>query len=102
MEDVLIGLPGKAVYAMGMASKIATIGLEKQVACSPTSRPSASSSPWRRRSTGNRSHDRALFRPDKRYVDALAICDAVRHAIFEGNARRAFRRLDAMLKARDL
>ena len=40
------------------------------------------------------------FDDTKRYVDALAISDAERHAIFEGNARRVFPRLDAQLKAR--
>ncbi|OYY70276.1 amidohydrolase family protein [Sphingomonas sp. 28-63-12] len=38
------------------------------------------------------------FDDTKRYVDALAISDAERHAIFEGNARRVFPRLDALLK----
>lgn len=42
------------------------------------------------------------FDDTKRYVDALAISDADRHAIFEGNARRVFPRLDARLKARGL
>ena len=36
----------------------------------------------------------------QRYVDALAISDEQRHAIFEGNARRVFPRLDARLKER--
>ena len=40
------------------------------------------------------------FDDTKRYVDALAIPAADRHAIFEGNARRVFPRLDAKLKAR--
>ena len=39
------------------------------------------------------------FDDTKRYVDALPISDAARHAIFEGNARRVFPRLDARLKA---
>ena len=39
------------------------------------------------------------FDDTKRYVDALDISDEARHAIFEGNARRVFPRLDAMLKA---
>ncbi|MBN8816330.1 MAG: amidohydrolase [Sphingomonas sp.] len=39
------------------------------------------------------------FDDTRRYVDALPISDAQRHAIFEGNARRVFPRLDAMLKA---
>ena len=43
---------------------------------------------------------RHYFDDTKRYVDALAISDAERHAIFEGNARRVFPRLDAQLKAR--
>jgi 4-oxalmesaconate hydratase len=38
------------------------------------------------------------FDDTKRYVDALDISDAERHAIFEGNARRVFPRLDAKLK----
>jgi 4-oxalmesaconate hydratase len=42
------------------------------------------------------------FDDTKRYVDALDISDAQRHAIFEGNARRVFPRLDAQLKARGL
>jgi 4-oxalmesaconate hydratase len=33
----------------------------------------------------------------KRYVDALALSDADRSKIFEGNARRVFPRLDARL-----
>ena len=42
------------------------------------------------------------FDDTKRYVDALDISDAERHAIFEGNARRVFPRLDAQLKERGL
>ena len=42
------------------------------------------------------------FDDTKRYVDALDITDEARHAIFEGNARRVFPRLDAQLKARGL
>lgn len=42
------------------------------------------------------------FDDTKRYVDALDISDAERQAIFEGNARRVFPRLDAQLKARGL
>jgi len=42
------------------------------------------------------------FDDTKRYVDALPISDDQRHAIYEGNARRVFPRLDAMLKARGL
>ena len=42
------------------------------------------------------------FDDTKRYVDALDIPEAERHAIFEGNARRVFPRLDARLKARGL
>ena len=38
------------------------------------------------------------FDDTKRYVDALPISDEQRHAIFEGNARRVFPRLDAKLK----
>ncbi len=40
------------------------------------------------------------FDDTKRYVDALPISVEQRHAIFEGNARRVFPRLDAILKAR--
>jgi 4-oxalmesaconate hydratase len=39
------------------------------------------------------------FDDTKRYVDALPISAEQRHAIFEGNARRVFPRLDAKLKA---
>ena len=42
------------------------------------------------------------FDDTKRYVDALPISEDQRHAIFEGNARRVFPRLDAQLKARGL
>ena len=42
------------------------------------------------------------FDDTKRYVDALDISDAERNAIFEGNARRVFPRLDAQLKERGL
>jgi len=42
------------------------------------------------------------FDDTKRYVDALPITQEQRHAIFEGNARRVFPRLDAKLKARGL
>jgi predicted TIM-barrel fold metal-dependent hydrolase len=42
------------------------------------------------------------FDDTKRYVDALAISEEERHAIFEGNARRVFPRLDAQLKERGL
>ncbi len=42
------------------------------------------------------------FDDTKRYVDALPISDAERHAIFEGNARRVYPRLDQQLKARGL
>lgn len=42
------------------------------------------------------------FDDTKRYVDALDISDAERHAIFEGNARRVFPRLDAQLTERGL
>ena len=42
------------------------------------------------------------FDDTKRYVDALDISAEERHAIFEGNARRVFPRLDAQLKARGL
>ncbi len=40
------------------------------------------------------------FDDTKRYVDNLDISDSERHAIFEGNARRVFPRLDAQLKRR--
>jgi len=40
------------------------------------------------------------FDDTKRYVDALPISDEQRHAIFEGNARRVFPRLDAQLTER--
>ena len=40
------------------------------------------------------------FDDTKRYIDALEISDAERHAIFEGNARRVFPRLDALLRER--
>ena len=39
------------------------------------------------------------FDDTKRYIDALPIDDAAKHAIFEGNARRVFPRLDAKLRA---
>lgn len=42
------------------------------------------------------------FDDTKRYVDALDIGDAERAAIFEGNARRVFPRLDTLLKERGL
>lgn len=42
------------------------------------------------------------FDDTKRYVDALPISDAQRHAIFEGNVRRVFPRLDAILKEKGL
>ena len=42
------------------------------------------------------------FDDTKRYIDALPVSDAERHAIFEGNARRVFPRLDARLQARVL
>jgi 4-oxalmesaconate hydratase len=42
------------------------------------------------------------FDDTKRYVDALDVSDAQRHAIFEGNARRVFPRLDAILRVRGL
>lgn len=40
------------------------------------------------------------FDDTKRYIDALEIAEAERHAIFEGNARRVFPRLDTILKER--
>ena len=42
------------------------------------------------------------FDDTKRYIDALPITDDQRHAIFEGNVRRVFPRLDAKLKERGL
>lgn len=42
------------------------------------------------------------FDDTKRYIDALDITQAQRHAIFEGNARRVFPGLDRQLKARGL
>jgi 4-oxalmesaconate hydratase len=39
------------------------------------------------------------FDDTKRYIDALSIPDADKRRIFEGNARRVFPRLDAILKA---
>ena len=42
------------------------------------------------------------FDDTKRYIDALPIGDAQRHAIFEGNARRVFPRLNARLTERGL
>jgi len=43
-----------------------------------------------------------FFDDTKRYVDALAISDADKRKVFEGNARRVYPRLDAQLKARGL
>lgn len=40
------------------------------------------------------------FDDTKRYLDALDLAPEVRHAVFEGNARRVYPRLDAQLKAR--
>lgn len=42
------------------------------------------------------------FDDTKRYIDALNISGNERHAIFEGNARRVFPRLDQQLKERGL
>jgi 4-oxalmesaconate hydratase len=42
------------------------------------------------------------FDDTKRYVDALPLPLDVRHAIYEGNARRVFPRLDAKLRERGL
>ena len=42
------------------------------------------------------------FDDTKRYIDALDISDEERHAIFEGNTRRVFPRLDQQLKERGL
>ncbi|KPF78079.1 4-oxalomesaconate hydratase [alpha proteobacterium AAP81b] len=41
-----------------------------------------------------------FFDDTKRYLDALDLSPEVRHAVFEGNARRVYPRLDAQLKAR--
>jgi 4-oxalmesaconate hydratase len=40
------------------------------------------------------------FDDTKRYIDALAIPQQDKHRIYEGNARRVYPRLDAILKAR--
>lgn len=42
------------------------------------------------------------FDDTKRYIDALDISTEEKHGIFEGNARRVFPRLDALLKDRGL
>jgi 4-oxalmesaconate hydratase len=42
------------------------------------------------------------FDDTKRYIDALDISGEEKHMIFEGNARRVYPRLDAILKARGL
>ncbi|HEX7857860.1 MAG TPA: amidohydrolase family protein, partial [Sphingobium sp.] len=42
------------------------------------------------------------FDDTKRYVDALPITAEQRHAIYEGNARRVFPRLDVKLRHRGL
>lgn len=42
------------------------------------------------------------FDDTKRYIDALAIPEADKRKVFEGNARRVYPRLDAQLKARGL
>ncbi len=39
------------------------------------------------------------FDDTKRYIDALPLDEDAKHAIFEGNARRVFPRLDARLKS---
>ena len=38
----------------------------------------------------------------ERYIDALDISEHEKHMIFEGNARRVYPRLDAILKERGL
>ncbi|WP_029012808.1 amidohydrolase family protein [Niveispirillum irakense] len=43
-----------------------------------------------------------FFDDTKRYIEALDITEAERHQIYEGNARRVFPRLDALLKGRGL
>ena len=40
------------------------------------------------------------FDDTKRYIDALDLSDANRVKIYEGNARRVYPRLDAVLNAR--
>jgi len=42
------------------------------------------------------------FDDTKRYIDALDISEREKHMIFEGNARRVYPRLDAILKGRGL
>ena len=42
------------------------------------------------------------FDDTKRYIDALDISAEEKHMIFEGNARRVYPRLDAILKDRGL
>ena len=42
------------------------------------------------------------FDDTKRYIDAAAIDPVARHKIYEGNARRVYPRLDALLKRRGL
>ena len=42
------------------------------------------------------------FDDTRRYIDALDISDGEKHMIFEGNARRVYPRLDAILKERGL
>ena len=42
------------------------------------------------------------FDDTKRYVEALGLSEEDRHAIFEGNARRVYPKLDEKLKARGL
>jgi 4-oxalmesaconate hydratase len=42
------------------------------------------------------------FDDTKRYIDALDISEREKHMIFEGNARRVYPRLDAILKERGL
>jgi len=38
------------------------------------------------------------FDDTKRYVENLGLASDIRHNIFEGNARRVYPRLDALLK----
>src|SRR3546814_1116842 len=45
-------------------------------------------------------HTGHYFDDTKRYVDALDISDEERHAIFEGNTRTVYPRLDEILKER--
>jgi 4-oxalmesaconate hydratase len=43
-----------------------------------------------------------FFDDTKRYIDGLDLTDSDRHQVFEGNARRVYPRLDALLRERGL